>query len=293
MLRCNLVLLLAAGLLVAAGCEGDVDDDRLAVTAAELDPQALVFALQGSTPWTRGLVDRFQVARRGASGVWVYGDGTVVTVGRDAADEGPCRDYRTWRLTQEELAWLLDLVRPTAWAAADGHSYQLCPAFDGGTTTLYVAAGDFTLRTSAYMGFDEDHCGGAGWEEHEPAPPAGLDALEDALWALESGGATAYEGEGLALAGCRLDPAHACGSAPPLDAAIVDGAAIAAACDLSPAWPTFALTGDAAATARALFAAPPATLEREDLPNAVVRDGDACVLLTCDEALPHDGLVDL
>jgi hypothetical protein len=291
MKRRNAALLLAGALLaLAPACEGDgEDDDRLAVTPAELAPDALVFAQTGSSSWLRGLLASWHGQRRGADGLWVYGDGTVVTMDRGALD-GPCRTYRTTRLTAAELGALLELVRPGAWAAADGEHYRTCSAYDGGTTTLYVAAGSFTLRTSAYMGFTDTGCAAP---EGEPAPPRGLDALSAALSAVAGEAAAPYDGGGLVVAGYwGAEPfLDECAAAATFEGAFLELAALAPAEPTG--WSAVTLEGAAADAARAYFAAPPLSFRSFGLPNSVVRDGAACVLLTCDEVLPHDGVVDL
>jgi hypothetical protein len=314
MLRRQTLLLsgaLLSLLLVAPACEGDgggaggpadsaaaggdaAAEDRLDVAPADLTPDALVFAWSSGGGFLRDEVESFHVRRHGHAAVWVYGDGTVVTVG-DRADPrpAPCRDYRTARLSTAELGALLALVRPGAWAAADGQHYDTCPLLDAGGEGLYVAAGGFTLRTSAWTAFDPALPEQCRPEEGEPAPPDGLGALSAALRALRQQATAPYEGAGVVVAGCRMGDRSPdeCAAAPALDATFVDPATFAGDC-VDDDWSPQPLDGVAAQTARAWFGAAPATIPGHDLPHALVRAGDECLVLTCDEVLPHDGVVD-
>jgi len=311
MLRRTILLLSCALLFAGAGCDGDAaggaadvgaggedtgaTEDRLTVTPAELAPGALVFGWRSAGGFLMEVTEPFHSRRHGHAAVWVYGDGTVISLGHRADERpAPCRDYRTTRLSADELGALLALVRPGAWAAADGQHYDTCPMLDAGSEALYVSAGGFTLRTSAWTAFDPGMPEQCRPEEGEPVPPAGLGELSGALRALHGEATTPYQGAGVVVAGCRMEDRYPdeCAAAPAFEETFVDLSAVTDECVGDHGWSPQPLDGAEAEAARAFFAAAPATIPGDDLPHALVRAGDACVVLTCDEVLPHDGVVD-
>ncbi len=285
---------------VPSGCSWEMSDgDCVALCTADCGPLStqcvpvvpgLVVAMRFYAGFLTDPAEPFFDHRRGASAVYLYGDGRVIKTASPEPASGPCRAYETYQLPDPEFWEIVSLINETV-VEADGVQYQACQPADAGTTGIYARWRGLEIGTSAHPSFaSETYCQSPTWT---PGPPP-ADLLELVARVSELGqrdGLPYVEAEGIALMGCASTGGfQPCDLATEANSSILKDDLFEASCSINNSDPTPIIL-PLSKLGEVQQAFEPHLLDGTLHPTAVALLNGACTIFACDLVLPDENVV--
>lgn len=164
-----------------AGCgAGAGEPERLnLIDPADLDPDALVFAVSRGGGMARGVSDEFYWSHHPDFMVYVFGDRRVIKLDTGTVQTLGYRGFREGTVPEDTFLELLSLA--AAVSPDDEGEYQRCVTMDGPSEAMYVGLPGLEVKASCSSSFVlSPWCEGT-LDEWETPPPDALAALFAAL----------------------------------------------------------------------------------------------------------------